>query len=194
MIADKHTASLTQKHTATGQLVNPVEGMPQFPKKFRDSFSLDEDDLNEFMTAIDDKEVDSGEFKDAQPLIAVSILETGDACCLTPVVRADSVSTQTCKSKLNGNMSRKWSRTECNNRIVMAQKKNLGDFLRGRIIGRLECGHTKLELGITQSVISRFWQRFRDDGNVSRCYSTGRPRVTTPNEDRYFAITTKRKD
>ncbi|GBM29979.1 hypothetical protein AVEN_167452-1 [Araneus ventricosus] len=40
--------------------------------------------------------------------------------------------------------------------------------------------------------ISRLWQRFQDDGNVSRCYSTGRPRVTTPNEDRYLAVTTKR--
>ncbi|GFT04624.1 transposable element Tcb1 transposase [Trichonephila clavipes] len=47
------------------------------------------------------------------------------------------------------------------------------------------------ELGITQSVISRLWQRFQDDGIVSRCYSTGYPRVTTPNEDRYFAVTAK---
>ncbi|GFX08361.1 transposable element Tcb1 transposase [Trichonephila clavipes] len=85
---------------------------------------------------------------------------------------------------------------ECNNRIVMAQRKHLDDFLRGRIIGRLECGRTQLEvfekLGITQSVISRLWQRFQDDGNVSRCYCTGRPRVTTPNEDRYLAVTAKR--
>ncbi|GFT96609.1 transposable element Tcb1 transposase [Trichonephila clavipes] len=69
-------------------------------------------------------------------------------------------------------------------------------FLRGRIIGRLECGRTQLEeyeeLGIAQSVISRLWQRFQDDGNVSRCYSTGRPRVTTLNEDRYLAVTAKR--
>ncbi|GFX90495.1 transposable element Tcb1 transposase [Trichonephila clavipes] len=36
------------------------------------------------------------------------------------------------------------------------------------------------------SVISRLWQRFQDYGNVSSCYSTGRPRVTTPNEDRYI--------
>ncbi|GFX51434.1 HTH_Tnp_Tc3_2 domain-containing protein [Trichonephila clavipes] len=36
------------------------------------------------------------------------------------------------------------------------------------------------------------WQRFQDDGNVSRCYNTGRPRVTTPNEDRYLAVTAKR--
>ncbi|GFX49163.1 transposable element Tc3 transposase [Trichonephila clavipes] len=72
----------------------------------------------------------------------------------------------------------------------MAQRKHLDDFLRGRIIGRLECGRTQLEVsekrGITQSVISRLWQRFQDDGIVSRWYSTGRPRVITPNEDRYI--------
>ncbi|GFT25752.1 transposable element Tcb1 transposase [Trichonephila clavipes] len=48
---------------------------------------------------------------------------------------------------------------QCNNHICMAQRKHLGDFLRGRIIGRLECGCTRLEvfeeLGIAQSVISR---------------------------------------
>ncbi|GFX15507.1 HTH_Tnp_Tc3_2 domain-containing protein [Trichonephila clavipes] len=50
------------------------------------------------------------------------------------------------------------------------------------------------ELGIAQSVISRLCQRFQDDGNVSRCYSTGRLRVTTPNEDGYIylAVTAKR--
>ncbi|GFW20222.1 transposable element Tcb2 transposase [Trichonephila clavipes] len=86
---------------------------------------------------------------------------------------------------------------QCNNRIVMAQRKHLDDFLRGRTIGRLECERTQLEvseeLGIAQSVvISRLWQRFQDDDNVSRCYSTGRPRVTTPNEDQYLAVTAKR--
>ncbi|GFT34196.1 uncharacterized protein TNCV_3010731 [Trichonephila clavipes] len=87
---------------------------------------------------------------------------------------------------------------QCNNRIVMAQRKHLVDFLLGRIIGRLECGRTQLEvseeLGIAQRVISRLWQRFQDDGNVNRCYSTGRPRVTTPNEDRYLAVTAKETD
>ncbi|GFV38941.1 HTH_Tnp_Tc3_2 domain-containing protein [Trichonephila clavipes] len=85
---------------------------------------------------------------------------------------------------------------QCNNRIVMAQRKHLDDFLRDRIIGRLECGRTQLEvseeLGITQSVNFRLWQRFQDEGNVGRCYSTGLPRVTTPNEDRYLAVTAKR--
>ncbi|GFW76759.1 transposable element Tcb1 transposase [Trichonephila clavipes] len=85
---------------------------------------------------------------------------------------------------------------QCNNRIVMSQRKHLDDFLRGRIIGRLEWEHIQLEvseeLGIAQSVISRLWQRFQDYGNVSRCYSTGHPRVTRPNEDRYLAVTAKR--
>ncbi|GFT66437.1 transposable element Tcb1 transposase [Trichonephila clavipes] len=57
---------------------------------------------------------------------------------------------------------------QCNNRIVMAQMKHLDDFLRGRIIGQLGCGRTQLEVS-----------------------NTGRPRVTTPNEDRYLAVTAK---
>ncbi|GFU86185.1 HTH_Tnp_Tc3_2 domain-containing protein [Trichonephila clavipes] len=65
-----------------------------------------------------------------------------------------------------------------------------------RIIGRLECGRIQLEvseeLGIAQSVISRLWQRFQNDGNVSRCYSTSCRGVTTPNEDWYWAVTAKR--
>ncbi|GFX03839.1 HTH_Tnp_Tc3_2 domain-containing protein [Trichonephila clavipes] len=65
-----------------------------------------------------------------------------------------------------------------------------------KIIRRLECRRTQLEVseehGIAQSVIYSLWQRFQDDGIVRRCYSTGRPQVTTPNEDRYLAVTAKR--
>ncbi|GFY04063.1 uncharacterized protein TNCV_1198411 [Trichonephila clavipes] len=79
---------------------------------------------------------------------------------------------------------------QCNIRMVMAQRKHLDDFLRGRIIGRLECGRIQLEvsekLGIAQRVISRLWQQFQDDGNVSKCCSTCRHRNKTPNEDRYI--------
>ncbi|GFU22497.1 transposable element Tcb1 transposase [Trichonephila clavipes] len=61
---------------------------------------------------------------------------------------------------------------QCNNRIVMAQRKHLDHFLRGRIIGRLEWRRTQLEvseeLGIAQSVISRLWQRFQDDVTAKR--------------------------
>ncbi|GFW94170.1 transposable element Tcb1 transposase [Trichonephila clavipes] len=61
---------------------------------------------------------------------------------------------------------------QCNNRIVMAQSKHLDDFLRSRIIGRLECERIQLEVseeyGIAQSVISRIWQRFQDDVTAKR--------------------------
>ncbi|GFW35318.1 transposable element Tcb1 transposase [Trichonephila clavipes] len=50
---------------------------------------------------------------------------------------------------------------QCNNRIVMAQRKHLDDFLRGRIIGQLECERTQLEVSeelvIAHSVVSRLW-------------------------------------
>ncbi|GFX73234.1 HTH_Tnp_Tc3_2 domain-containing protein [Trichonephila clavipes] len=39
---------------------------------------------------------------------------------------------------------------------------------------------------------SRPWQRFQDNGNVSGRCSICHPRVTTPNEDQYFAVTAKR--
>ncbi|GFX63231.1 paired domain-containing protein [Trichonephila clavipes] len=47
------------------------------------------------------------------------------------------------------------------------------------------------EFGIGQSVSSRHYQRFQDDGNVSGRCSTGRLRVPTPNENRYLAGTVK---
>ncbi|GFU06973.1 transposable element Tcb1 transposase [Trichonephila clavipes] len=67
---------------------------------------------------------------------------------------------------------------QCNNRIVLAQRKHLDDFLRSRIIGRLECGRTQLEvseeldnlpeLGAPPFVISRLWQRLQDDVTAKR--------------------------
>ncbi|GFU61008.1 transposable element Tcb1 transposase [Trichonephila clavipes] len=61
---------------------------------------------------------------------------------------------------------------QCNNLIVMAQMKHLEDFLLGRIIGRLECGRTQLEvseeLGIAQSVISKLWQRFQNNAVTAK--------------------------
>ncbi|GFV37000.1 uncharacterized protein TNCV_3543311 [Trichonephila clavipes] len=78
----------------------------------------------------------------------------------------------------------------------MAQTKHLDDFLRGRIIGRLECGRTQLEvseeLGIAHNVISRLSQRFQDDGNAVDAKAQVASRVTTLNEDRYLAVTAKR--
>ncbi|GFW21186.1 transposable element Tcb1 transposase [Trichonephila clavipes] len=80
---------------------------------------------------------------------------------------------------------------QCNNRIVMAQRKHLEDFLRGRIIRQLECGRTQLEvseeLGIVQSVISRLSQRFQDDGLVCSLILAG-----LKYGERQVPVTTKR--
>ncbi|GFU23424.1 uncharacterized protein TNCV_4447351 [Trichonephila clavipes] len=86
---------------------------------------------------------------------------------------------------------------QCNNRIVMAQRKHLDVFLRGRIIwttGMRTCaaGSFRGTWNRPECHLQGLWQRFQDDGNVSRCYSTGRPRVTTPNKDRHLAVTAKR--
>ncbi|GFV45392.1 HTH_Tnp_Tc3_2 domain-containing protein [Trichonephila clavipes] len=68
-------------------------------------------------------------------------------------------------------------------------------FLRGRIIGLQECGRTQLEasedFGITQSVISRLWQRSQDNGYVSRSYSTGRPPSYNAEKERYLEVASK---
>ncbi|GFY21934.1 transposable element Tcb1 transposase [Trichonephila clavipes] len=63
---------------------------------------------------------------------------------------------------------------QCNNRIVMAQRKHLDDFLRGRIIGRLECRRIQLEvseeLGIAQITAKR--NRRRTTSDLSRQLSS----------------------
>ncbi|GFT24333.1 HTH_Tnp_Tc3_2 domain-containing protein [Trichonephila clavipes] len=71
----------------------------------------------------------------------------------------------------------------------MTERLYISEKCIGYSISKLEVSE---ELGIAQSFISRLWSRFQDDGNVSRCYSTGHPRVITPNEDRYLAVTAKK--
>ncbi|GFX47120.1 transposable element Tcb1 transposase [Trichonephila clavipes] len=47
------------------------------------------------------------------------------------------------------------------------------------------------QVGITLCVISRLWQPFKYDGNISRRYNTDHPRVT-PNENLCLTVTPKR--
>ncbi|GFV27635.1 HTH_Tnp_Tc3_2 domain-containing protein [Trichonephila clavipes] len=55
--------------------------------------------------------------------------------------------------------------------IVCKPLRRKGRDIIDRIIERLECGRTQLEvseeLEIVQSVISRLWQRFQDDANCT---------------------------
>ncbi|GFX77106.1 transposable element Tcb1 transposase [Trichonephila clavipes] len=126
-------------------------------------------------------------------------LLTGHDCLCAHLFRFNLVTSPICVLCDTGQDMTAAHLDECstlNDLNCIVKRTHVDDFLRGRIIGRLEWGCTQLEVseefGIAQSVISRLWQRFQDDGNGSRCYSTGRPRVTTSNEDRYLAVTVKR--
>ncbi|GFS96184.1 transposon Tf2-9 polyprotein [Trichonephila clavipes] len=61
---------------------------------------------------------------------------------------------------------------------------------------RLEGGQTQAEvaqaIGVSQSVISRIWNRFLETGSAGRRPGQSRRRATTPSEDRYLVLTARR--
>ncbi|GFX67437.1 transposable element Tcb2 transposase [Trichonephila clavipes] len=65
-----------------------------------------------------------------------------------------------------------------------------------RLVGMLEGGQTQAEvaqaIGVSQSVISRIWNRFLETGSAGRRPEQGRRRATTTNEDRYLVLTARR--
>ncbi|KFM62252.1 Transposable element Tcb1 transposase, partial [Stegodyphus mimosarum] len=69
-------------------------------------------------------------------------------------------------------------------------------FTRGRIIGKLEEGRSvtsvAAEFGIAHSIVSRLWRQFQTTGTAIRGFSSGRPRGTTPADDRYIALQARR--
>lgn len=73
----------------------------------------------------------------------------------------------------------------------------MDDDLRGRIIGRLKCGRMQVEvsheLGTTQRVIFRLKQRFQEYVNISKCFRTALPRVTTTGRRQIFVINCQKK-
>ncbi|GFY30612.1 transposable element Tcb2 transposase [Trichonephila clavipes] len=75
---------------------------------------------------------------------------------------------------------------------TMSQRSHLTDSEAWRVVGRLEGGQTQAEvaqaIGVSQSVISRIWNRFLETGSAGRRRGQGRRRATTPNEDRYLVL------
>ncbi|GFX51488.1 transposable element Tcb2 transposase [Trichonephila clavipes] len=71
-------------------------------------------------------------------------------------------------------------------------RRHLDAFVRGRIIGKLEEGRSvtrvAAEFGIAHSIVSRLWRQFQTTGTAIRGFSSGRPRGTTPADDRYIAL------
>ncbi|GFU17196.1 transposable element Tcb2 transposase [Trichonephila clavipes] len=76
-------------------------------------------------------------------------------------------------------------REMANNQSV---RRHLDAFTRGRIIGKLEEGRSvtsvAAEFGIAHSIVSRLWRQFQTTGTAIWGFSSGRPRGTTPADDR----------
>ncbi|GFV17713.1 transposable element Tcb2 transposase [Trichonephila clavipes] len=66
----------------------------------------------------------------------------------------------------------------------------------GRIIGKLEEGRSvtsvAAEFGIAHSIVSRLWRQFQTTGTAIWGFSSGRPRGTTPADDRYIVLQARR--
>ncbi|GFV64303.1 transposable element Tcb2 transposase [Trichonephila clavipes] len=75
-------------------------------------------------------------------------------------------------------------------------RRHLDAFTRGRIIGMLEEGRSvtsmAAEFGIAHSIVSRLWRQFQTTGTAIRGFSSGRPRETTPADDRYIVLQARR--
>ncbi|GFY36611.1 transposable element Tcb1 transposase [Trichonephila clavipes] len=71
-------------------------------------------------------------------------------------------------------------------------RRHLDAFNRGRIIGKLEEGRSvtsvAAEFGIAHSIVSRLWRQFQTTRTAIRGFSSGRPRGTTPADDRYIVV------
>ncbi|GFS86354.1 transposable element Tcb2 transposase [Trichonephila clavipes] len=80
-----------------------------------------------------------------------------------------------------------------NNRSV---RRHRDAFTRGRINGKLEEGRSVTsvgaEFGIAHSIVSRLCRQFQTTGTASRGFSSSRPRGTTPADDRYIVLQTRR--
>ncbi|GFU56858.1 hypothetical protein TNCV_2437371 [Trichonephila clavipes] len=78
----------------------------------------------------------------------------------------------------------------------MSSRHHIDDFMRGRIIGKIEEGRkitdVAREYDIAHSVVSRLWKSFKTTGMCSRRHGGGRVRSTTPAEDRYIVLSAKR--
>ena len=63
---------------------------------------------------------------------------------------------------------------------------------RENAIGRLQAGQRQADvahaLNVSQSTISRLWNRFRQSGSTADAPRSGRPRVTTPAQDLFIRL------
>lgn len=72
----------------------------------------------------------------------------------------------------------------------------LTDFDKGRLVGMLEVGASVSDvarrLNIHRKTVLRWWNRFHTTGEVKRRSGSGRPRITSPLQDRKLCLMVKR--
>ncbi|GFX90769.1 transposable element Tcb2 transposase [Trichonephila clavipes] len=72
-------------------------------------------------------------------------------------------------------------------------RRHLDAFTRGRIIGKLEEGRSvAAEFELLTASFHDFGDNFKTTGTAIRGFSSGRPRETTPADDRYIVLQAKR--
>ncbi|GFX82308.1 transposable element Tc1 transposase [Trichonephila clavipes] len=74
-------------------------------------------------------------------------------------------------------------------------RRHLDAFTRGQIIGKLRKAtvcQVWLLVRIAHSIVSRLWRQFQTTGTAIRGFSSGRPRGTTPADDRYIVLQARR--
>ncbi|GFX12493.1 transposable element Tcb2 transposase [Trichonephila clavipes] len=79
----------------------------------------------------------------------------------------------------------------------MSQRRRLPNSLRWRAVGWMEMGLSQADaarrLNVSRSVVQRLWDQYQSEDSVSRRPVQGRPRATTPAEDRFLALSARRR-
>ncbi|GFY14107.1 transposable element Tcb2 transposase [Trichonephila clavipes] len=79
----------------------------------------------------------------------------------------------------------------------MSQRRRLPNSLRWRAIGWMEMGLSQTDaarrLNVSRSVVQRLWDEYQSEDSVSRSPVPGPPRATTPAEDRFLALSARRR-
>ncbi|GFV32267.1 transposable element Tcb2 transposase [Trichonephila clavipes] len=72
--------------------------------------------------------------------------------------------------------------------MLLPEVESLGEKLeKGRSVTSVAA-----EFGIAHSIVSRLWRQFQTTGTAIRGFSRGRPRGTTPADDRYIVLQARR--
>ncbi|GFX39204.1 transposable element Tcb2 transposase [Trichonephila clavipes] len=79
----------------------------------------------------------------------------------------------------------------------MSQRRRLPNSLRWRAVGWMEMGLSQADaarrLNVSRSVVQRLWDQYQSEDSVSRRPVPGQPRATTNAEDRFLALSARRR-